>query len=140
MRTNYRNKFFCISCSVTLTLMAFNSSLAENWPCFRGPSRQGISHEKDIPVEWSQTSNILWKRPIPGEGWSSPVVFDDRVFVTAATDGGASFRLLCLESADRNHPLGQTSAPAKAGTQAEAELIRLIHAGNRRSEGICPGF
>jgi outer membrane protein assembly factor BamB len=42
-------------------------------------------------------SNILWKRPIPGEGWSSPIVFDDRVFVTAATDGGASFRLLCLD-------------------------------------------
>ncbi len=77
--------------------MAFNSSLAENWPCFRGPSRQGISHEKDIPIEWSQMSNILWKRPIPGEGWSSPIVFDDRVFVTAATDGGASFRLLCLD-------------------------------------------
>jgi len=80
-----------------LALMAFNSSLAENWPYFRGPSRQGISHEKDIPIEWSQMSNIVWKRPIPGEGWSSPIVFDDRVFVTAATDGGASFRLLCLD-------------------------------------------
>ncbi len=82
--------------------MAFNSSLAENWPCFRGPSRQGISHEKDIPVEWSQTSNILWKRPIPGEGWSSPIVFDDRVFVTTATDGGASFHLLCLDRMNGN--------------------------------------
>ncbi|MHC4595440.1 MAG: PQQ-like beta-propeller repeat protein [Planctomycetota bacterium] len=97
MRTNYRNKFFCIWCSVTLVLMTFNSSLAENWPYFRGPTRQGISHEKDIPIEWNQTSNIVWKRPIPGEGWSSPIVFDDRVFVTAATDRGASFRLLCLD-------------------------------------------
>ncbi len=77
--------------------MAFNSTLAENWPCFRGPTRQGISSEKDVPLEWSQTSNIVWKRPIPGEGWSSPIVFDDRVFVTTATDGGASFRLLCLD-------------------------------------------
>ena len=77
--------------------MAFNTTLAENWPCFRGPTRQGISNEKDVPLEWSQTSNIVWKRPIPGEGWSSPIVFDDRVFVTTATDGGASFRLLCLD-------------------------------------------
>jgi len=77
--------------------MAFDSALAENWPCFRGPTRQGISNEKDIPLEWSQTSNIVWKRPIPGEGWSSPIVFDDRVFVTTATDAGASFRLLCLD-------------------------------------------
>lgn len=97
MGTNYRNKFFCIWCSVTLALMAFNSTLAENWPCFRGPTRQGISNEKDVPLEWSQTSNIVWKRPIPGEGWSSPIVFDERVFVTTATDGGASFRLLCLD-------------------------------------------
>ena len=71
--------------------------MAKNWPCFRGPTRQGISHEKDIPIEWSQTSNIVWKTPIPGQGWSSPVVFDDRVFVTTATDAGASFRLLCLD-------------------------------------------
>ena len=71
--------------------------MAENWPCFRGPIRQGISHEKDIPTKWSQTSNILWKTPIPGVGWSSPVVFDDRVFVTTATNEGASFRLLCLD-------------------------------------------
>ena len=97
METKYRNKFFCIWCSVTLALMAFNSTLAENWPCFRGPTRQGISNEKDVPLEWSQTSNILWKRPIPGEGWSSPIVFDDRVFVTTATDAGASYHLLCLE-------------------------------------------
>ncbi len=97
MRNNYRNKFFCLWCSVTLALTAFSTTLAENWPCFRGPTRQGISHEKNVPIEWSQTSNIVWKRPIPGEGWSSPIVFDDRVFVTAATDGGASFRLLCLD-------------------------------------------
>jgi len=77
--------------------MAFNKTLAENWPCFRGPTRQGISNEKDVPLEWNQTSNILWKRPIPGEGWSSPIVFDERVFVTTATDGGATFRLLCLD-------------------------------------------
>jgi len=84
-------------CSVTLALMAFNTTLAENWPCFRGPTRQGISNEKGVPLEWSQASNIVWKRPIPGEGWSSPIVFDERVFVTTATDGGASFRLLCLD-------------------------------------------
>lgn len=97
MKTNFRNRFFCILFSAALALMSFNSALAENWPCFRGPTRQGISHEKDIPIEWSQTSNIVWKTPIPGESWSSPIVFDDRVFVTTATDSGASFRLLCLD-------------------------------------------
>lgn len=97
MKTDFRNKFFYIFCSVILVLISFNSAIAENWPCFRGPTRQGISHEKDIPVEWNQTSDIAWRTPIPGIGWSSPIVFNDRIFVTTATDEGASFRLLCLD-------------------------------------------
>jgi outer membrane protein assembly factor BamB len=71
--------------------------MAENWPGFRGPGRQGISNEKDLPTQWSETSNIIWKTAIAGEGWSSPIVFGDSVFVTTATDEGASFRLLCLD-------------------------------------------
>ncbi len=73
--------------------------VAENWPRFRGPTGQGISGEKGIPLEWSATSNVTWKTEIPGEGWSSPVVWEDRVFVTTATDSGATCRVLCL---DRN--------------------------------------
>lgn len=73
------------------------TSIAENWPGFRGPGRQGISNEKDLPTQWSETSNIIWKTSIPGIGWSSPIVFGDRIFVTTATDEGASFRLLCLD-------------------------------------------
>jgi outer membrane protein assembly factor BamB len=71
--------------------------VAENWPGFRGPGRQGISNEKDLPTQWSATSNIVWNTAIAGIGWSSPIVFDDRVFVTTATDEGASFHLLCLD-------------------------------------------
>jgi outer membrane protein assembly factor BamB len=70
--------------------------MAENWPGFRGPSRQGISNEKYLPTQWSDTSNIVWKTAIAGIGWSSPIVFNDRIFVTTATDEGASFHLLCL--------------------------------------------
>ncbi len=71
----------------------------EDWPRFRGPTGQGISHETGVPTEWSATSNIAWKTPIPGEGWSSPVVSGDRVFLTTATDGGRSYRALCLDRA-----------------------------------------
>ncbi len=97
MRTDFRNRSCCILFSAALALISFNSATAENWPCFRGPTRQGISHEKDVPVQWSQTSSIVWKTPVPGVGWSSPIVFDDRVFVTTATDAGTSYRLLCLD-------------------------------------------
>ena len=73
------------------------ASLAENWPGFRGPTRQGISHERDVPTQWSATSDIAWKTSVPGLGWSSPVVFGGRVFVTTATEKGVSFRLLCFD-------------------------------------------
>jgi outer membrane protein assembly factor BamB len=72
--------------------------LAENWPGFRGPSRQGISTERDLPLEWSATEHVAWKTPIPGAGWSSPIVWDDRVFVTTTTDEGAGCHVLCLDA------------------------------------------
>jgi len=72
---------------------------AENWPCFRGPSRQGISTEQNMPVTWSSTRNVVWKTGVDGQGWSSPIVYGDLVFVTTATEKGASFRLIALDRA-----------------------------------------
>jgi outer membrane protein assembly factor BamB len=71
--------------------------LAENWPRFRGPTGQGISTEQNLPLHWSTTSNIVWKTAIPGDGWSSPVVWGDRVFVTSATEAGTKCHVICLD-------------------------------------------
>jgi outer membrane protein assembly factor BamB len=73
---------------------------AEDWPRFRGPSGQGISTETGLPVHWSATSNVVWKAEIPGEGWSSPIIFGNRVFLTTATDNGVSCRVLCIDRKD----------------------------------------
>lgn len=72
---------------------------AEHWPRFRGPSGQGVSSEQVLPTKWSATENVAWKTPIPGEGWSSPIVWGERVFVTSATEGGVQCRVLCLDRA-----------------------------------------
>ena len=69
----------------------------KDWPCFRGPGRQGISQEQDVPTRWSATSNIRWKTPVPGDGWSYPIVSGDRVFITTATDRGKSLHLIRLD-------------------------------------------
>lgn len=69
---------------------------AENWPQFRGPTAQGISTDKNPPLTWSATENVAWQTELPGESWSSPVVWGDRVFVTTATDGDESCRVLSL--------------------------------------------
>ena len=59
---------------------------AENWPQWRGPGGQGISNEANIPTQWSATKNIAWKTELPS-GHSSPIVWNDRIFVTAAIEG-----------------------------------------------------
>jgi outer membrane protein assembly factor BamB len=72
-------------------------AVAEDWPRFRGPSGQGISIEKGLPLKWSASENVAWKTPIPGEGWSSPIVCGDRVFLTTAREKGAACHVLCVE-------------------------------------------
>jgi len=65
-----------------------------NWPRFRGPSGQGVSGETAVPWHWTATSNVAWKVSVPGEGWSSPIVWDNHLFLTTTTDDGVSCRVL----------------------------------------------
>lgn len=69
----------------------------EDWPEFRGPTGQGSSSERGLPVTWSETKNVLWKVAIPGKGWSSPIVKKDRIWLTTATDEGRSLRAISLD-------------------------------------------
>jgi outer membrane protein assembly factor BamB len=59
-----------------------------NWAQWRGPDSQGVSDEKDLPTEWSDSRNVLWKTPIPGLGFSSPIIWEKKVFITSAVDIG----------------------------------------------------
>ena len=69
-----------------------------DWPQFRGPTGQGHSTETGLPIEWSESRNIVWKTPVPGRGWSSPVVADGRIWLTTAIkDKGASLRALAYD-------------------------------------------
>jgi outer membrane protein assembly factor BamB len=72
---------------------------AEDWPQFRGPGGQGHSAETGLPVEWSESKNVAWKVPVPGRGWSSPVVRGGRVWLTTATtmQRETSLRLLAFD-------------------------------------------
>jgi len=91
---------------MTLRLLLLSLALsgatlaADDWPAFRGPTGQGHSAERGLPLEWSESKNIVWKTPITGRGWSSPVVAGGRVWVTTATrERGASLRLLAFDVA-----------------------------------------
>jgi outer membrane protein assembly factor BamB len=86
------------SIAVLLLAIIATVSPAENWPSFRGPTRQGISSEKNPPLHWSAESNVVWKTEVPGTAWSSPIIWNDRVFVTTATENGTSCRVLSLDA------------------------------------------
>jgi outer membrane protein assembly factor BamB len=63
-------------------------ALAEaNWPSFRGPSC-GVVDDAVLPVSWSTTENVAWTVDVPGKGWSCPVVWDDKVFLTTVVSEG----------------------------------------------------
>jgi len=72
------------SCFVIL-LLSFGAILGnDNWPQFRGPSGDGISDSKNLPIRWSEGQNIRWKTAIHDKGWSSPVIWGDQIWLTTA--------------------------------------------------------
>ena len=58
------------------------------WGQWRGPSATGVSPDGDPPVEWSETKNVRWKIEIPGNGYGTPVVWGDRIFLLTAVPAG----------------------------------------------------
>ena len=56
---------------------------AENWPAFRGADGRG-EYPGKVALEWSTSKNVAWKKAIAGHGWSSPIVYDGRVYLTSA--------------------------------------------------------
>ena len=82
---------------VILLLLIPLLALGENWPRFRGEGGQGHSLEKGVPSHWSHSENIKWKVGVPGNGWSSPVIWGDRVVLTSTTDDDQSCRVICLD-------------------------------------------
>jgi outer membrane protein assembly factor BamB len=81
-----------------VTAFASLTAIAPDWPAFRGPGGQGHSNETGLPAEWSEATNLLWKAPVPGLGWSSPVVAGGRVWLTSATgEREVSLRVLAFD-------------------------------------------
>jgi outer membrane protein assembly factor BamB len=86
---------------IVAVCVVFTVSIADasNWPRFRGPNGTGIANDKEIPVEFSG-KNMLWQVPLPGLGNSSPMVWNDRLFVQCASKDGKERMLLCLDVKD----------------------------------------
>jgi outer membrane protein assembly factor BamB len=69
---------------------------ATPWPEFRGATGDGVSQEQNLPVEWSESRGVAWKTAIPGKAWSSPVIWDDLVWISNATEDGTRLSAMAV--------------------------------------------
>ena len=81
----------------SLAMMLAASARAENWPQWRGPYFNGSSTEKNLPAEFSKTRNVKWSTPMPGSSAATPIIWEDRVFVSSADDRAKTLQALCLD-------------------------------------------
>ena len=78
---------------------------ADNWPQWRGPQQNGVSAAKNLPASWSLEKNIIWKTELPSWSGSTPIIWEDRIFLTSPSpartseeqeSGGPEIYILCL--------------------------------------------
>lgn len=81
-----RRRLFVVAGAALLGLAT--ASASDQWPQFRGPQAGRVADDPSLPDTWSETQNVVWKTDIPGSGWSSPVVWDDHVLLTATVSPG----------------------------------------------------
>ncbi len=78
-------RLFIIVLTVASSASLAQTGIADDeWPQFRGPEGQGRTEITGLPLTWSETENVVWKTPLPGEGHSSPVISGNQIWVTSA--------------------------------------------------------
>lgn len=93
------------SFGLAVSASASAAEIARQWSEFRGPTGQGHAVGSQLPTNWDAKTNINWRTEIPGNGWSSPVIVDGRVYLTTAVPQSEdakpdlSLRALCLDAA-----------------------------------------
>ena len=112
--------FVTLMATAILTMTA--DSHADNWGHWRGPIGNGAAVNAHPPTDWSSTKNVKWKVEVPGRGSSSPVIWDNQIFITTAVSGSPGggrgslpkldFRLLCFNRADGQLMWQQTAIVA----------------------------
>ena len=87
---------------IVFVLLAALPASAADWPQFRGPTGDGHYSGPPLVTEWGPDTNVAWKTPIPGNGWSSPIISKGKVYLTTAVpkeQGDISLRAICLDAA-----------------------------------------
>ena len=89
--SQFAKAFPLLTLSICLLASWMHSANGQaNWPQFRGANSRGIAEGTNLPERWSSTENVAWKSDLPGRGWSSPIVWGDRILLTAVVNDGES--------------------------------------------------
>ena len=99
-KSEVRNKIIHLLLFPAILAITYSDQTAKDqWPEFRGPSADGIvvGEKRGLPIRWSENENIAWKTKINGKAWSSPVIWNDQVWITNATENGKSMGAICLD-------------------------------------------
>lgn len=89
--------------SFVAALILTSPLVQADWPEFRGPTGDGHvaagdSEPRGLPLTWSETENVRWKTAIPHRGWSTPVIMNDQVWLTTATEDGHDYFAICVDA------------------------------------------
>ena len=113
-----------------VAVAAHLAAAADPWPQWRGPDGQGHAAEAhDLPVTWSETEHVRWKTPLPGRGWSSPVIGGGMVWMTTAVEQpvGEEERKRRLEGNTGNQPLNVSGPVSLRALGVDMPSGRLVH-------------
>lgn len=105
--------------TITVLLSMFiltANSFADNWQQWRGTYNDGISKETEAPIQWSQTENIKWRLPLPGEAASTPVIWEDKIFLTSAEQDALVLMCVSTDGEERwKRTLGHGNRSVRSG-------------------------
>ena len=124
------------SWSLRFLSCSWSQGPAQEWTRFRGPNGSGISPAKTIPTIWTE-KDINWKAALPGPGHSSPVLWGEKVFVTAGDEKGEQFHVLVPQRRRWAAALAKGLSRPIAYPKHNYNTFRLQLAGNGRAPGLC---
>ena len=100
LRTMEYKPFWWRLLAISVVLSSTQAGIAggeAHWPDWRGPAADGRSDATGLPLTWSETENIVWKTPIHDEGYSTPVVWGNQIWLTTATEDGRTLYAVCVD-------------------------------------------
>ena len=110
-----------LACCLSNTWLPLQSNAASQWPSWRGPQANGVATDAHPPIQWSETNHVQWKVALPGRGSSTPILWDDQVFILTAIPTGPE---AAVETADASgQPPDRSERPRRGGAGGGGGMV-----------------